>query len=62
VLIALLTELLARRVRSADDLSYASGAPTFAIVGVSRKPDSFTAKIVRFLDRKRRRREAEIYT
>lgn len=61
VLLALLTELLARRVRSADDLSYASGAPTFAIVGISRKPDSFTAKIVRFLDRKRRRREAEIY-
>jgi uncharacterized protein involved in exopolysaccharide biosynthesis len=61
VLLALLTELLARRVRSADDLSYASGAPTFAIVGVSRKPDSFTAKIIRFLDRKKRRREAEIY-
>jgi len=61
VLLALLIELLARRVRSADDLSYASGAPTFAIVGVSRKPDSLTAKIIRFLDRKRRRREAEIY-
>jgi uncharacterized protein involved in exopolysaccharide biosynthesis len=62
VLLALLTELLARRVRSADDLSYASGAPTFAIVGISRKPDSLTGKIVRFLDRKKRRREAEIYT
>ncbi len=61
VLLALLTELLARRVRSADDLSYASGAPTFAIVGVSRKPDSVTGKVIRFLDRKRRRREAEIY-
>jgi polysaccharide biosynthesis transport protein len=61
VMLALLTELMARRVRSADDLSYASGAPNFAIVGVSRKPDSMAAKVVRFLDRKRRRREAEIY-
>jgi succinoglycan biosynthesis transport protein ExoP len=61
VLLSLLTELMARRVRSADDLSYASGAPNFAIVGVSRKPDSATAKIVRFLDRKKRRREAEYY-
>lgn len=61
VLLALLTELLARRVRSADDLSYASGAPNFAIVGVSRKPDSITAKVVRFLDRKKRRHEAELY-
>jgi polysaccharide biosynthesis transport protein len=61
VLLALLTELLARRVRSGDDLSYAAGAPTFAILGISRKPDSMTAKIIRFLERRKRRREAEIY-
>lgn len=61
VMLALLAELLARRVRSGDDLSYASGAPVFATVGVSRKPDSMAAKIIRLLERRRRRREAEVY-
>jgi uncharacterized protein involved in exopolysaccharide biosynthesis len=61
VLLALLTELLARRVRSGDDLSYASGAPTFAILGVSRKPDSMGAKLIRILERRKKRREAENY-
>jgi len=61
VLLALLTELMARRIRSGDDLSYAAGAPTFAILGVSRKPDSMSAKIIRFLERRKRRREAEMY-
>lgn len=61
ILLALLTELLARRIRSGDDLSYASGAPTFAILGVSRKPDSMGAKVIRLLERRKRRREAEIY-
>lgn len=61
ILLALLTELLARRVRSGDDLSYAAGAPTLAILGVSRKPDSTGAKIIRLLERRKKRREAEIY-
>ena len=61
ILLALLAELLARRVRSGDDLAYASGAPTFATLGVSRKPDSAGAKLIRLLERRKRRREAEIY-
>lgn len=61
ILLALLTELLARRVRSGDDLSYASGAPVLATLGVSRKPDSMTSKIIRLLERRKRRREAEAY-
>jgi polysaccharide biosynthesis transport protein len=61
ILLALLTELLARRVRSGDDLNYASGAPTLAVLGVSRKPDSMGAKVIRLLERRKKRREAEIY-
>lgn len=40
VLLALLVELLARRVRSEDDLEYATGAPVLAVVGQPR-PDNF---------------------
>jgi hypothetical protein len=61
ILLALLAELLARRVRSGDDLAYASGAPVFATLGVSRKPDSMVAKLIKLLERRKRRREAEIY-
>ncbi len=53
---ALLVELLARRVRSIDDLDHAVGAPVFATIGVKRRPDSLSARLVRFLDRKKGQR------
>lgn len=51
VLLALLVELLARRVRSEDDLEYASGVPVLAVVGQARSEKSLTAWLVRVLDR-----------
>lgn len=52
VVIALLVELLGRRVRSDDDLEYAASAPVFAIVGDSRNPNGWIRKLTRLLDRK----------
>lgn len=55
--LALLVELMARRVRSGDDLGEAARAPVFATIGVPRKPGSFAARVVRFLERKKKRQE-----
>jgi uncharacterized protein involved in exopolysaccharide biosynthesis len=62
VLMAILVELLARRVRSDEDLEYATGAPVLAIVGASRPENSFTTRLLNMIDRKgaaRRRSLAE---
>lgn len=62
VLLALLVELLARRVRSDEDLEYAAGAPVLAIVGTSASEDGLSTKLVNLIDRKgaaRRRALAE---
>lgn len=62
VLLATLVELLARRVRSDEDLEYAAGAPVLAIVGAVRREDSMTTKLLNLIDRKgaaRRRSLAE---
>lgn len=56
VLLALLVELLARRVRSEDDLEYATGAPVLAVVGQERSGNSLTARMLRFVDRDAARR------
>lgn len=56
VLLALLVELLARRVRSEDDLEFASGAPVLAVVGQSRSDTSLTARVLRIVDRDNARR------
>lgn len=64
VLLALLVELMGRRVRSDDDLEGAAGAPVFAIVGDRRDPDGWVRKILRMIDRRsaarRKRAEATI--
>jgi succinoglycan biosynthesis transport protein ExoP len=59
VCLALLVELLGRRVRSDDDLGYATGAPVFAVVGTRRAPDSLSGKFIRFLERRKIREAAE---
>ncbi|QHL90124.1 exopolysaccharide biosynthesis protein EpsF [Sphingomonas changnyeongensis] len=62
ILLALLVELLARRVRSDEDLEYASGVPVLAIVGSRRATDGLAARLINFIDRKgadRRRALAE---
>jgi succinoglycan biosynthesis transport protein ExoP len=62
VLLALLVELLARRVRSDEDLEYAAGVPVLAIVGSRRRQDGWTTRLINFIDRKgaaRRRALAE---
>ena len=62
VLLALLVELLARRVRSEDDLEYATGAPVLAVVGRPSQQSGLTGKLLRLIDRDgagRRRAAAE---
>lgn len=56
ILLALLIELLNRRVRSEDDLEVAAGAPVFAVVG-AHKPNRFVQKLVDILEGRRRRKE-----
>lgn len=58
ILLALLVELLNRRVRSEDDLSGAAGAPVFATVG-AHKRNWFMTKIVDVLEGRRKRGGAE---
>ena len=55
ICLALLIEMLGRRVRSDDDLEGAAKAPVFAIIGDRRDPDGWVRKIMRILDRKSRR-------
>jgi len=55
VCVALLVELLGRRIRSDDDLNYATGAPVFASIGMRRAPDSILSKIIGFLERRKLR-------
>lgn len=52
LMLALLVELLGRRVRSDEDLEYAAGAPVLAIVGSLRPDDSLSNKILNVIDRK----------
>lgn len=58
ILLALLVELLNRRVRSEDDLSGAAGAPVFATVG-AHKRNWFMIKIIDVLEGRRKRGAAE---
>lgn len=51
VLLALLVELLARRVRSEDDLEYATGAPVLAVVGRPVAANATLTRLWRFIDR-----------
>lgn len=54
VMTALLKEFLGRRVRSDEDLEYATGAPVLAVIGDQRKPSPAGAvirKLLRFGDR-----------
>jgi hypothetical protein len=52
VVIALLVELMRRRVRSEADLEFASGVPVLAVIGPSKK-DNFILAIMRhWLDNK----------
>jgi polysaccharide biosynthesis transport protein len=53
VLLALLVELLARRVRSEDDLEFATGAPVLAVVGRPRDQKGIAARLLRIVDRDR---------
>ncbi len=53
VMLALLLELLKRRVRSEDDLMAASGAPVLATVGTVRPPNSIRSKLIRLMERRR---------
>ena len=55
ILFALLVELLARRVRSEDDLEYASGAPVLAVVGEPRRRNGLFSRLLTFIDRDRAR-------
>ena len=55
--VALLTELLARRVRGEDDLEYATGAPVFATIS-ERKPDGWLRRFVKKIGQGRSRRSA----
>ena len=55
VSIALLMELLNRRIRSDEDLEYAARASVFAIVGRQRDPDGLVARLLRIIDRRRKR-------
>jgi uncharacterized protein involved in exopolysaccharide biosynthesis len=51
ILLALLVELFTRRVRSEDDLEYATGAPVLAVVGQPRPENSLTSRMLRLIDR-----------
>lgn len=57
ILLALLVELLNRRVRSEDDLEGAASAPVFATVG-AHKRNWFMTKIVDVLEGRRKRQSA----
>lgn len=52
VLMAILIELAARRVRGAEDLSYATGAPVLAVVS-DRPTSRLSARVAQWLSRKR---------
>lgn len=51
ILLALLVELLARRVRSEDDLEFATGVPVLAVVGQTRSDNFISNGVKRLLDR-----------
>lgn len=53
ILLALMVELFARRVRSEDDLEYATGAPVLAVVGQPRPENSMSSRMLRLIDRNR---------
>ncbi|MFD1610313.1 GumC family protein [Sphingomonas tabacisoli] len=52
VVLALFVELFARRVRSEDDLEYATGAPVLATVGQPRPENSASSRLLRLIDRR----------
>ena len=51
ILLALLVELLARRVRSEDDLEFATGAPVLAVVGQPGKENAAAGWLLRLIER-----------
>jgi uncharacterized protein involved in exopolysaccharide biosynthesis len=53
LLLALFVELFARRVRSEDDLEYATGAPVLAVVGQRRAENGLGSRMLRLVDRRR---------
>lgn len=53
IAIALLVEMLGRRVRSDDDLEYAAGAPVFAVIGVQPESDGPVRRILKWFDRRK---------
>lgn len=52
ILLALLVELFARRVRSEDDLEYATGAPVLAMVGHARAEGGASSRLLKLIDRR----------
>lgn len=57
--VALLLELLNRRIRSDEDLEYATRSPVLAIVGRQRDPAGVASRLLRLIDRRRRGRATE---
>ncbi|WP_136161654.1 GumC family protein [Sphingomonas flavalba] len=53
VCLALLVELLNRRVRSDTDLEHAADAPVFAIVGNRRNPNGWVSRLIAWYNRRR---------
>jgi polysaccharide biosynthesis transport protein len=53
LVLALLIEFIARRVRGHEDLSFAAGAPVLAVVGAS-QPSTLRLKLQRLLGRRSR--------
>jgi uncharacterized protein involved in exopolysaccharide biosynthesis len=54
--LALLVELLNRRIRSDNDLEHAAGVPVFTVVGSQRNPNGLISRVLRFIDRRNRGR------
>lgn len=60
ICLSLIVEFLGRRVRSEDDLEYATAAPVFAIIGDRRKPGGWVRRILRMIDRRARTRTGDL--
>jgi polysaccharide biosynthesis transport protein len=60
IVAALLVEMLARRVRSDDDLEYAADAPVFAIIGQADDARAWYRRLARWISRSRAARTARL--
>lgn len=60
IVAALLVEMLARRVRSDDDLEYAAGVPVFAIIGQADDARAWYRRLARWIVRSRAARDARL--